>query len=167
MKTIKYLFLLLIFIPIFSFSQNLSKEEKAIMKVIAKETRAYFERDLEAWKATYVQTDYFRQHSYWEGWPTPVKSVQGWEAKLASSQNRFDPERPKDVWDGSKYEKENLNIRISKSGDMAWVTFTETAIHSQTKERVGEAIGTRVMEKHDGQWKIAYLGYHYFPKANQ
>ena len=94
-------------------------------------------------------------------------TVSGWENKKVSSKSQFDPNRRKDIWDSSKYEKVNLNIRISESGDMAWVTFEEKVRQAKNNEHVAEAIGTRVMEKHDGQWRIAYLGYHYYPTGDE
>lgn len=165
----KTLFILLSLCPYFlsaqTSSDHLGPEEKAIMAVIHEETRSYFERDFEAFKNTHVLEDYYREHKYWEGWEdSVVKSTYGWAEKVKQSKKQFQKDEPESKWDISNYEKTELNIRISDSGDMAWVTFFEKAFNPQTKEVIGQAYGTRVMEKQGGQWKIAYLGYHYLPE---
>ena len=165
----KYLLIIICLSPYFLIAQMskdiLGPEERAIMKVIDEETRSYFARDYEAFKNTHVTEDYYREHRYWEGWKDGVvKSTYGWKEKVAQTKTRFNKELPADKWDAANYEKTKLNIRISKSGDMAWVTFYEKAFDPEAKEVHGESYGTRIMEKHKGAGKIAYLGYHFLPK---
>ena len=68
------------------------------------------------------------------------------------------------IWAGSIEERINENFRISK--DMAWYTFEQFSYEKGTRKQVGRSLETRILEKHDDKWKIAYLGYHYFPEKN-
>lgn len=160
--------LLICLIPCLAFSQDtqqtFSPEEQAILDVITEETRSYFKRDVEAWKQTHVEADYYREYKYWDGWSDKVHTVNGWEQNMEMHQGNFNKKAPKSEWDSAKYIKSDVNIRISSSGDMAWVTFAQVAMNPKTKEVVGKSFETRVLEKHDGAWKIAYLGYHFLPK---
>lgn len=170
MKFAKSLLLLIMLCPIISQAQaehpKLSEEEAAIMAVITEQTRAYFERDYEAWLNAHVTSNYYTEHKYWNGWSEKVRTTRGWTAHEAQAKPRFDPKKPKSKWNEAQYVRSDVNIRISKSGDMAWAAYSQKALDPETGEIVGESYETRVMEKHDGQWKIAYLGYHYLPKEN-
>jgi len=50
----------------------------------------------------------------------------------------------------AKLVREHLNFRMY--GDVAWVT-------EPRFDRPGLSYETRILEKHDGRWKVAYLGY--------
>ena len=47
--------------------------------------------------------------------------------------------------------------------DVAWYTFEQESFDGKTKAVLSRSVETRMPEKHDGQWKIAYLGFHYLP----
>ena len=168
MKSTKHFLLLLILCPLFSFSQSeqaaLNQEEKAIIAVIEGETKAHFERDYETWSNSFVHADYYREHRFWEGWKDKVRTTSGWETKLAKNKKRFNGDLPKNEWNDAKYVRSNINIQVSEAKDMAWVTYHQRAMNLETKEVIGKSLETRIMEKHDGQWKIAFMSYHYFPK---
>lgn len=169
MKIINLICLLVLAVPSFGIAQTasaqLEPEEQAIMAVITEQTRAYFERDFASWKQTHVHADYYTEFTYWDGWDDPVRVVRGWAGHEANVAPNFAPDQPKNVWNAAKYERSDINIRIAASGDMAWVTYAQRAVDPETKAIHGASYETRVMEKHDGQWKIAYLGYHYLPQA--
>ena len=171
MKSAKTFLCLALLCPFFSFAQSNMEtkdgDEQAILAVITEQTRAYFERDFEAWGNTHMQKDYYREFKYWEGWNDKVHTTIGWTENVDINKAQFDPKKPKSKWDSAKYVRSDVNIRVSGSGDMAWATFTQHAIDPKTQEVVGESYETRVMEKQNGQWKIAYLGYHYVPKEEE
>jgi hypothetical protein len=48
--------------------------------------------------------------------------------------------------------------------DMAWSTFEQLSFEADTDNFLGKSLETRILEKVNGEWKIAYIGYHYFPK---
>jgi hypothetical protein len=58
-------------------------------------------------------------------------------------------------------EINDVNIQIRK--DVAWVTFRQRTTDQETGDFLGEAWETRILEKINGQWKIAYHGWLYSP----
>ena len=135
-------------------------EKAAIQAVIAEETEAYYRQDFEAWKSTYLDSPAFRKYGYWEGYPEKVVFYNGFESLAKEKKAQFDADAT--LWQGSVEERENENIRIS--GDMAWFTFEQYSYEKDTRKLLGKSLETRILEKQDGRWKIAYLGYHYFPE---
>lgn len=138
---------------------DFEKEKAAIRAVIAKETESYYRQDFEAWKSTYLDSPAFRKYGYWEGFPEKVTFHNGFESLKAEKKKQFDANET--LWQGSTEERENENFRISNN--MAWYTFEQFSYEKDTRKLLGKSLETRILEKHDGEWKIAYLGYHYFP----
>lgn len=83
----------------------------------------------------------------------------GFESLKAEKKKQFDANET--IWQGSTEERENENFRISS--DMAWYTFEQFSYEKDTRKLLGRSLETRILEKHEGEWKIAYLAYHYFP----
>ena len=48
---------------------------------------------------------------------------------------------------------------------VAWVTFDQDSYEQGTGRPLGRSLETRILEKHDGQWRIADLGYLYLPRG--
>ena len=138
---------------------DLEKEKNAIREVIGRETESYYKQDFAAWKSCFVDSAYFRSHCYWEGWPEKVRVYNGFDTLEQIKKDQFNQD--KTIWKGSTEERLNENFRISS--DMAWYTFDQNSYENGTRKLLGRSVETRILEKHDGQWKIAYLGYHYFP----
>ncbi|MCC6412490.1 MAG: hypothetical protein IT270_12575 [Saprospiraceae bacterium] len=136
------------------------KEKAAIKAVIALETEAYYKQDFETWKSTYLDDPAFRKFGYWEGFDEKVTYNIGFETLKAEKKKQF--EANETIWAGSTEERINENFRITR--DMAWYTFEQLSFEKGTRKQVGRSLETRILEKHDGKWKIAYLGYHYFPE---
>ena len=141
------------------------KEKQAIIDVIKKETRSYYEKDLETWMSTYVQEPYQQRIGYWEGYKDKLQYLKGWnELYDHKTKKRF--ERKTDSrWDESTFEMKNINLRIYQ--DAAWITFEQTDWEAGSKKLIGNALGTRVLEKIDGQWKIVFNGYWYYPNKEE
>lgn len=142
---------------------DFEKEKAAIQAVIAKETESYYKQDFEAWKSTYLDDPAFRKYGYWEGFPNKVQSYNGFEPLKAEKKQQF--EKNETLWQGSTEERANENFRISP--EMAWYTFEQYSYEKGTRRLLGTSLETRILEKHDGVWKIAYLGYHYLPDTTQ
>ena len=138
---------------------DFEKEKAAIRAVIAKETESYYRQDFEAWKSTYLDSPAFRLYGYWDGFPQKVIFHNGFESLKAQKKVQF--EKSETLWQGSTEERSNENFRISD--DMAWYTFEQNSYEKDTRKLLGKSLETRILEKQDGEWKIAYLGYHYFP----
>ncbi len=142
---------------------DFEKEKAAIQAVIAKETESYYKQDFEAWKSTYLQSPAFRKFGYWEGYPEKVISNIGFESLAAEKKKQFDANET--LWKGSVEERTNENFRITH--DMAWYTFEENSYEKDTRKFLGRALSTRILEKVNGEWKIAYLGFHFYPMEGE
>jgi hypothetical protein len=46
---------------------------------------------------------------------------------------------------------------------MALYTFKQSSYKKDTRKFIGKSLETRTLEKENGEWKIAYLGFHYYP----
>ena len=68
-------------------------------------------------------------------------------------------ENPKPNLTPAKLVRERLNVRIY--ADVAWVTFEQHGISTGEPhfDMPGLSYETRILEKHNGQWRVAYLGY--------
>ncbi|MBI1932886.1 MAG: hypothetical protein HYS24_10160 [Ignavibacteriales bacterium] len=53
------------------------------------------------------------------------------------------------------------------SDEMAWYTFEEYSYEKDTRKLLGKALSTRILEKVNGKWKIAYLGFHFYPMKSE
>jgi len=164
----KSLIFLTTFIVLLSSCNNpkefdFEKEKELIRSVIAKETESYYQQNYEEWKSTYLQSPAFRKFCYWEGFPEKVTSNIGFESLAAEKKDQFKADAT--IWKGSREERKNENFRISQ--DMAWYTFEQYSYEKDTDKLLGISLETRVLEKENGEWKIAYLGYHYFPEKKE
>ena len=140
-------------------SRLLKQEKEAIRQLIANETESYYQQDFEAWKSNFVDAPYFREYGYWEGYPEKVKHFNGFDTLKNFKQKQFNENGT--IWKGSYEKRYNENFRIYP--DIAWYTFEEKSYNSETDAFLGRSFETRILEKHDGKWKVAYLGFHYLP----
>lgn len=130
-------------------------DEAAIRRVIDEMYHAVWRKDLAALARCHVEADYARRWVWWL--PGLLVVREGWDAIAARFRQVFDdPSMPDGV--NADVERTNFNIRIM--GDMAWVTFDQ-----QTPQLPGFSLGVggftremRVMERHNGEWKIAFFG---------
>lgn len=138
---------------------DFEKEKAAIRTIIAMETESYYKQDFEAWKNTYLQSPAFRKFGYWEGYPEKVVSNIGFESLAAEKKKQF--EANETIWKGSTEERTNEHFRITH--DMAWYTFEQNSYEKDTRKFLGRSLETRILEKVNGDWKIAYLSFLYYP----
>lgn len=129
-------------------------EEEAIKKVIIDETDAFWNKDFEQFSNTWVQADYVRVVGWWEHGGITVR--KGWSV-IGEGMKKLIKENPKK--NPQNVTRENFNVRIS--GNMAWVTFEQygTDTGEKAMDMPGLSYETRILEKHNGQWKIAYIGW--------
>src|SRR5262245_11011040 len=99
---------------------------------------------------TYREGPQFGGVTYREGWTDIGGRMRAYMAENP------DIERPP-----ACTRRTNMNIRVAV--DMAWVTFDEYAPESgdPAKDMPGRSREVRFLEKHDGEWKIAYSLYLY------
>lgn len=138
---------------------DFEKEKAAIQQVIGNETETYYQQDFEGWKKNFVNADYYRQHGYWEGYPEKVKYFNGFDTLSRVKELQFKQDRT--IWKGSYEKRFNENFRIYK--DVAWYSFEQDSFDGKTNQFLGRSVEMRVLEKHDGEWKIAYIGFQYLP----
>jgi hypothetical protein len=131
-------------------------DEAAIMEVIAAEAEAFWDKDMEAFAACHVQAPYTRRMGWWAR--GGITDMHGWEQIGGAMRGHFarDPEPNPSA---NAVRRDNVNIRVS--GDMAWVTFDQHSIDAgePDMDMPGISHETRIMERHDGRWRIAYVGY--------
>jgi hypothetical protein len=134
-------------------------EKAAILAVVAGETESYYRQDYAAWRNTYLDTSYFRMSGYWEDFPHKVQWHDGFYSLDTLKKKQFEENRT--IWKGSTEERSNEVLRIYPG--VAWYTFDQDSYEKDTRRFLGRSKELRILEKHDGQWKIVYLGYHYLP----
>ena len=133
---------------------DIEKEEKAIKEVIVAESQAFWAKDYQAWADQWIHEDYVRILGWWKGGGVYVR--EGWEEispEIKSLMERNPEPNPQNEIN------KNYNIRISKN--MAWVTFDQYGSDTGELEMdmPGKAPNTRILERVDGEWKIAYVGW--------
>ncbi len=140
---------------------DFEKEKEAIMAVIKKEAKSYYEKDLEGWKSTYVMKPYQVRMGYWEGYKNKIQYLKGWDELFDHKTKTRFSSKTTNKWDESSSDISNINMRVFQ--DVAWVTYEQSDYEKDGKTLIGHALGARVLEKHDGLWKIAYHSYLYYP----
>jgi DNA-binding CsgD family transcriptional regulator len=132
----------------------LHPERAAILRLIEDETAAFWNKDLNAWARCWVHEPYIRRWGWWaarggmtvrDGWDQQVDRMRLLMAKNPQ------PNRSIDV-----VRRDKFVIRIVD--EMAWVTFDQHAPETgDGMDVAGVTHEMRVLEKHDGAWKIACL----------
>jgi ketosteroid isomerase-like protein len=155
MKKVIFPFLLL-FILIFSACEeklDVNKEKEAIIAALNGESDAYLARDSAKWMSYWVQDEStLRVDAGKESY-----SVANWkqlhESVMASMNNDTIFVNYKDM----KFTKSDYNIKVCE--DCAWAYFNEKFTATYKGEPVEtEDMQLRILEKVDGQWKIAFMG---------
>lgn len=129
-------------------------EATAVMNVIAAESTAYWDKDFAAWAACWAQTATIRRMGWWAH--GGINLVEGWDAlsaRVKESMNANPTPNPT----AAQVRRENVNLRVTE--DMAWVTFDQYGPDTgeQAMDMPGISRETRILEKHDGSWKIVYV----------
>ncbi len=132
---------------------DFEKEKAAIMEAVAAESAAFWNKDFEKYASYWVHEPYLRTMGWWPA--GGVNVVEGWEARGKRTKSHFE-KSPDPNPNATKVRRENINIRIYQ--DVAWLTYDQYGVDSgdELMDMPGLSRETRFMEKHDGQWKIAY-----------
>lgn len=135
---------------------TLEVEKAAILEVIERQSAAFWAKDYQRWADTWVHTPYIRRLGWSEA--GGVSSVEGWEA-IGARMEKSMAENPKPNLTPAKLVRERLNFRIY--ADVAWVTFEQHGVSTGEPrfDMPGLSYETRILEKHNGKWKVSYLGY--------
>jgi hypothetical protein len=130
------------------------KERTEILRVIENESKAFWDKDYDEWANYWVHAPYIRTMGWWERGGITV--VKGWEERGTRTKKHMEenPEpNPQNV------VRENINIRIFEGA--AWVTFDQYGKDNgePDMDMPGLSRETRFLEKHNGRWKIVYVGW--------
>lgn len=127
-----------------------------IMEVITSESIAFWNKDFEAWARCWLHTPYIRMMGWWARGGITV--TEGWET-LSSRIKELMTENPEPNPTAAKVRRENINMHID--GNMAWVTFDQYGEDTGDLEMdmPGLSHETRILEKHNGEWKIVYVNW--------
>ena len=135
---------------------NYEKEKAAILKVIEGESAAFWNKDFDKYASFWVQEDYIRTMGWWEDGGVTV--VEGWDERSSRTKAHMEAS-PEPNPTATKVRRENINLRIYN--DVAWMTFDQYGDDTgdSLMDMPGLSRETRIFEKVDGEWKIAYLGW--------
>jgi hypothetical protein len=145
-----------------SRSFNTEVEKEAILDVIENETTAFFNRDYESWQQFFVQEDYAFQA--WTNADGSFSASVGWSAidKLTGQYIKTHPVPP-----GYSYyprvERRNMVIKFysDKLAYLVWDQYNS----DQENKFFRHSKDQRIMEKVNGQWKIANVSAYYDYKS--
>lgn len=128
-------------------SSDPEKEKAAILKVIKAETEYFIARDIEGLSTVFANKAYIQTFYDLYQQPGVVVRSRGYDDIMLGYKEYFN--QPNNV----KYPPlVKSDIQIEIRGEMAWVTFVENQDHPHH--------GIRILEKIDGEWKIALLSVH-------
>ncbi|RDY57858.1 nuclear transport factor 2 family protein [Flagellimonas nanhaiensis] len=126
-----------------SLSMDIEVERKAILETLNNETKAAFERDYDAWQQKWVH-DQSITKTYLNFSENTFSESIGWD-EISQFVKTFMEEHPEPEPVPDSLEK--IDIRLYGNG--AWVTY------EQQDSLRGLKRETRLMEKVNGDWKIA------------
>lgn len=122
---------------------NIEKEKKAILATLNNETKNAFERDYEAWTKNWVHDSSITK-IYIDFADSTFSESVGWN-EISQFVKKFIQEHP----EPEPVPKLLDNIDVRLYGNGAWVTFfQQDSLRGLKRE-------TRLMEKINGDWKIA------------
>lgn len=119
-------------------------DENAIKQVILEETQRFFARDYAGWSQTLVPDADVLQ--VWNNDDGTYAQAQGWDT-ISSNVRSFIEENPEPDKTTLRFE----DFRYRFYGDAAFVTYLKYMGDAEDPTPVREI---RVVEKHDGSWKI-------------
>jgi|TARA_R110002074_G_scaffold106578_1_gene230143 hypothetical protein len=126
-----------------SKSKNFEQEKKAILETLNNETKAAFQRDYSAWEEKWVHDPNITK-SYLDFPESSFSESVGW-SEISQFVKNFIEEHPKPEPVPKLLDK--IDVRLYEKG--AWVTYEQIdSIRGRKRE-------TRLMEKVNGEWKIA------------
>jgi DNA-binding CsgD family transcriptional regulator len=150
----------------------LGKETAEILRVIEQPTAALTNRDADSYERAYLHAPYIRRMGGWShgdgNWTEGGVFVQeGWDQVWPSARQFFE-EWPYAVYPHGTHCT-NWSLRVGR--DMAWATFDQYPLDAdgrRSPDVVGFLRETRMLEKHSGQWKLAYVGFfHELPSRTE
>jgi hypothetical protein len=130
-------------------------DKAAIMKVIQEETAAFWHKDYKAFARYWVHAGYVQHHHR-----TPAGGIavlKGW-GSISKTIRQYIEENPKPNPAANRAKRRKVSLRIGK--DMAWISYEQHEIDSGEPgmDKPELSRETKILEKHDGKWKLVYVG---------
>lgn len=125
-------------------------DEKAIMATIQNETDCFYARDYACWKDNYVHGNHVFQG--WSNDNGTFDTKVGWE-KVNAKIEKYIKENKAPIAANRKVERRNMQYTFY--GDMACYMTWDQYQEEKTGKNYMHSHEIRLMEKHNGQWKIA------------
>ena len=128
----------------------------AITALIHRNRIAIWMRDFETWSSCFVHEPYLARWGWWALGGLFVR--RGW-TDISERLRREMQERP-EPQPRMAHETRLVNLQLQVHGDMAWATFEQHYPGGSVwngKRAPGLSYEARVFERHDGEWKIAFL----------
>jgi ketosteroid isomerase-like protein len=155
MKKTLFPFLMLLFL-IFSACQeklDVNKEKEAIIAALNGESEAYLAMDSTKWMSYWVQDELTLRVDAGE----EDYSARGWKQLHENMKANMENDSLLVDYKNMKFNKSDFNIKVHP--DCAWAYFNEKFTATYKGEPVEtEDMQLRILEKVDGQWKIAFMG---------
>jgi ketosteroid isomerase-like protein len=130
-------------------------DKAAVMKVMREEAAAFWNKDYKAWARCWVHAGYVRHNT-----PSSnggVAIIKGW-GTISKLIKKLIEENPKPSAMAAKMRLKNVSLRVGS--DMAWVTYDQHGVDTGEPDMnmPGVSRETKILEKHDGKWKLVYVG---------
>ena len=128
-----------------------AREEAAIRAVIEGEINASIDGDYTKWMTFFVHEPYV---VYLQADKNNYLDLKGWDTISVAARNWIRPSRKGTILFGG-----NTDYSFRIMNDMAWVSFkSSSTLTSDCGESQMTGLEVRTLEKHEGLWKIVYLG---------
>ena len=134
----------------------MSDDEAEIVELIHRNRVAIWMRDFETWSKCFVHEPYLGRWGWWAQGGLFVR--RGWD-DISERLRREMQERP-EPQPRMAYETKLLNLQLRIYGDMAWATYEQHYPGGTVwngKRAPALSYEARVFERHDGQWRIAFI----------
>ena len=133
-----------------------ARDSAEIMATIVGETAAFYNKDFNAWASEWVHAPYVRVVGWWPKGGVTVR--EGWDV-VSGEVRQLMKESPNPNPTATQVRRENINMQIR--GNVAWLTWDEYGLNTgdSNMDMPGLTRSTRVLEKRDGKWRIAYVGW--------
>ena len=133
-----------------------ARDSAQIMATIVGETAAFYNKDFNAWASEWVHAPYVRVVGWWPKGSVTVR--EGWDV-VSGEVRQLMKESPNPNPTATQVRRENINMQIR--GNVAWLTWDEYGLNTgdSNMDMPGLTRSTRVLEKHGGKWRIAYVGW--------
>ena len=127
------------------------EDREAVLEVIERETKAYSAKDFDGWAACWVHSDRTVEAAT-GNLGTFIR--RGWD-DLSSAMQKIMHDDPEPL----PLPFRHVDFHVSIDNDTAWVTFLSTCqVTGDERFDMPDSFEIRVLERHNGEWLIAYIG---------